>query len=283
MNVTLKSGPTRRFIPIETIVRKDELQMRADPHIENHVEQLREYLRAGGKFEPCEVVTDNKTVWLTDGWLRIRLLEEEDRGQVECEVFSGNFLEARFRALSANSRHGQSRTERDCRKAIYALIETPELLDRARRDAVGTGGLHRSIARACGVSQSTVARALESKGQRVYAGDIAARPSEPLPQEHTQTEEISSFDDEPDGKSYPATKPPRPEPTPEQRAAESVRQAGLYLKEFIGILADELIPGPLGRQLRKAAKARGESMPEDVRKWKPLTIIQKVIASQEQR
>lgn len=169
-----------RMLKIDQLIRDPALQMRenieADP--ENFA-RLLEMVSDGEMPPPCEVVSDGRAHWLTDGYLRTAVLEKAGKSSVECLILPGTFLDARMRALRANAGNGSGRTDGDRRKAVNAILDSPELLEKARNE-FGCGILA-AVAKACGVSSCTVSRSMESRGEQIHNGKIVPRRTREKP------------------------------------------------------------------------------------------------------
>ncbi len=170
------SAPTAVWVPLDRLVRDPRLQMRAaladgltDP---DTVERYCEELADGKPFPPLEVVSDGAACWLVDGFQRAAALERLGKGSAECVVYPGNFTEALLRALSANARHGLTRTPQDCRRALATLLDAPELLHKVLAGAGGRGGVYRALAATCGVSKGLLYKVLEERGMHAIGGTL---------------------------------------------------------------------------------------------------------------
>ena len=172
--------PTREWLPLETLKFPPQLQLRdlpdavladgcipADPAT---VALYREQRADGAEFPPLEVVKEvvgKKTnLWVFAGFTRGEMYRLDGVASVECLVYAGSFKDAEFWALSENSRHGKTRTPEECRKAFDKLVDSPSLLGRVLDSCKAGGGIQKGIATACGLSDSTVADYLKSRGKK---------------------------------------------------------------------------------------------------------------------
>jgi uncharacterized ParB-like nuclease family protein len=173
--------PKKEWVPLDRLVREAGLQMRAsladgltDPAT---VERYYEAFLEGDEFPPLEVVSDGQNYWLFDGFQRAAAIERAGKGSAECLVFSGSHQDALLRSISANSRHGLTRTTNDCRRAITILIDTPDLLQKVLAQAKDLGGVTRTLAITCGISKGLVGKVLEERNLRVAHGKLVKKPS----------------------------------------------------------------------------------------------------------
>ena len=172
-SVTEKPKPGREFVPLEQLVLDPRLQMRElGPNGETyHEATVAAYCEAeerGDKFPPLEVVDDGRRKYLLAGFNRVEMYRRRGVNTVEAWSYPGTFEDARFWALSENSRHGKPRTPADCRRAFDTLINDPKLREQvvAAAKKPGAGGIQRLLARACGLSAGAVGKYLADAGWR---------------------------------------------------------------------------------------------------------------------
>src|SRR5579872_3529862 len=173
--------PKREWVPLDRLVRDPGLQMRAslpdgltDP---STVERYREAMEEGEEFPPLEVVFDDKTYWLFDGFQRAAAMDLLGKGSAECLIFTGSRQDALLRAIAANARHGLTRTVNDCRRALTTLIDTPDLLQKVLANAKDQGGVHRALATTCCISKGLVSKVLEERNLRAIGGKLVKKRS----------------------------------------------------------------------------------------------------------
>ena len=187
-----ETKPKREWVPLDRLLRVPGLQMRAalpdgltNPTV---VERYHEAMADGDEFPPLEVVSDGKTYWLFDGFQRAAALERAGKGSAECLVFAGQYQDALLRAISANAKHGLTRTTNDCRRALITLLNAPELLQKTLAHVKDHGGVHRTLAAACCVSKSLVNKVLEECNLRVVGGKLLKKRSLAAPHPCDATE-----------------------------------------------------------------------------------------------
>jgi hypothetical protein len=201
----------REWVPLDRLVRDPGLQMRAslpdgltDPAT---VERYREAILEGEEFPPLEVVSDDKTYWLFDGFQRAAALELAGKGSADCLVFPGSRQDALLRAIAANARHGLTRTVNDCRRALTTLLDTPDLLQKVLAHAKDQGGVHLALAATCCISRGLVYRVLEERNLRVIGGKLVkkrALAAQQTLEESGSTAAVTSNSDSPGNSPQPA-------------------------------------------------------------------------------
>jgi hypothetical protein len=171
--------PKREWVPLDRLIRDPGLQMRAslpdgltDP---GTVERYREAIEDGDEFPPLEVVSDGETYWLFDGFQRAAALGLAAKGSAECLIYHGSYHDALLRSISANARHGLTRTVNDCRRALTTLIDTPELLEKVLAQAKDQGGVHIALATTCSISKGLVYKVLEERNLRAVCGKLVKK------------------------------------------------------------------------------------------------------------
>lgn len=149
---------------------------------QEHIATLADAWQDGAKIPAVVVFHDGSNYWLADGFHRYHAAQKCEFKDIEVEVHSGTRCDAVRYALGANAAHGLSRSPADKRKAVdICLREFSKMSDV-------------EASRVCAVSQNTV--------REVRAALEAA----------SQIEKVTTRTGA-DGKSYPATKPARKEPT----------------------------------------------------------------------
>jgi hypothetical protein len=171
-------------VPIADITLDPRLQMRETMDFA----VIDEYAENIDKLPPCKTIRDGESIWLTSGWHRYHATKKAGRSELPCTVREGTFLDALVEACGENEGHGIRRTSADKRRAVAALLGIEEW---ARKS-------DRLIADACKVGHHLVAdvRASISTGRA---------PSRPASSRRTSA----------DGRSRPATQPPRESAKPE--------------------------------------------------------------------
>lgn len=173
--------PVRRFAPLERLTFDPRLQMRALPDGQTFdpewVAELREKYQAGTRFGPLVAVGLDDPLWVIAGFHRGEVYRLEEVPSIEVDILPGTFVDARLWALSENHDHGQRRKPGDLTKAIGALLDDKALFARVDAERRRHGASwHDTLAAACGATPRTVIRALDTRGLRVYAGQIVAKP-----------------------------------------------------------------------------------------------------------
>jgi hypothetical protein len=195
----------REWVPLDRLVRDPGLQMRAalpdgltDPAT---VERYREAIVEGEEFPPLEVVSDDRTYWLFDGFQRAAALDLAGKGSADCLVFPGSRQDALLRAIAANARHGLTRTVNDCRRALTTLLDTPDLLQKVLAHARDQGGVHLALASTCCISRGLVYKVLEERNLRVLGGKLVKKSALAAQQslEESDTASIPSANSESQG------------------------------------------------------------------------------------
>jgi hypothetical protein len=301
--------PKREWVPLDRLVRDPALQMRAslpDGLTDAAtVERYREAMQEGEEFPPLEVVSDGQSYWLFDGFQRAAAVELAGKGSAECLIFSGTYQDALLRAISANARHGLTRTISDCRRALMTLIDTPELLQKVLAQAKDQGGVHLALATTCCISKGLVYKVLEDRNLRAVGGKLVKKRA--LPAQHIPEDSSSSSvgPRSPGPRSNSAeSRPtvsqtddlPHPEPISDEessanRELERTRNAVVSIRNGVRKLLD----GPFATQLLRCAgnhripfTREGSSFPlkaelsagalSEIAQWEPLGKIEAVFA-----
>ena len=159
---------------------------------------VREYAaawEAGDDLPPIDVFYDGATYWIADGFHRFYGKRDAKKKSIECVVHSGTLRDAILFAVGANRTNGLRRTNKDKRRAVLILLEDEEWrkwTDRAMADTAGVS--HTFVAEVRQNLKSLLATVANS------AADMLVQPEEKRTGK--------------DGKSYKATKPPKPAPVP---------------------------------------------------------------------
>lgn len=142
----------------------------------------------GDKFPPVDLFHDGATYLMADGFHRALAASRNEFKDIESIVHKGTKSDALKFALSANAAHGLKRTNEDKRNAVaMALAEWPTISAR-------------EIAKMCGVSNEMVS---QSRGIQLSESDNSKHASS-----SKSTKVIGAG-----GKSYPATRTPKPKAT----------------------------------------------------------------------
>lgn len=120
------------------------------PRATIHKDWIEEYaadMATGAAFPPVVVFFDGSDYWLADGYHRTGAAQALGLETIDADVRQGTQRDAILFSVSANSNHGQRRTNEDKRRAVLRLIHDPEW----------SGWSDREIARRCGVTHPFVA------------------------------------------------------------------------------------------------------------------------------
>ncbi len=301
--------PNREWLPLDRLVRDPALLMRTslpdgltDPVT---VERYREAILENSEFPPLEVVSNEETYWLFDGFQRAAAMELAGKGSAECLVFPGTRQDALLRAISANAKHGLTRSLNDCRRALTTLLDTPELLQKVLAHAKDQGGVHLALASTCGISKGLVYKVLEERNLRVIGGKLAKKRSSQS--EQTVNESASPTTDsanpKPQGKSSQAdSAQPEPGQTIEKNtdpvsestdirelerartALSSIWNACLKMLEgrlkphLLRCAANHRIPIMLSDSSRSPGTPSSDAPPLTIEVWEPLRKIEAVLS-----
>lgn len=110
------------------------------------VKQYKSEMLGNDEFPPLQTVFDGVVHWLWDGFHRYHAIRSIGVTKVEVECRSGTQQDAQDLALSANGKHGLSRTNADKRKAVEAALAMPRHADKSDH----------AIAQLCDVSKPFV-------------------------------------------------------------------------------------------------------------------------------
>lgn len=164
-----------RMVDLDQLVFDTRLQQRMNLHDEDTVQAYQQLYLEGtpdtlGRISVCE--TADGKLFVFDGWQRCEAAKRAEMKSLPATVVKGTFDDARMWSLRANSDRGLSRTKQDCRRAVYSLLDTPELLQRAYDAAKGLGGFTRAAAILCGVSKGLISKVLEVRKQQVVRNKV---------------------------------------------------------------------------------------------------------------
>jgi hypothetical protein len=130
-------------LPIAKIEMDVSIQCRAAIDTAT-VNEYAESMSAGDKFPAVELFVSEGRHWIGDGWHRVMAAVQIGAEEISANVHPGGRMAALKCALSANSVHGQRRTNADKRRCVeIAVREFAKLSSRA-------------IAEMCGVDHKTV-------------------------------------------------------------------------------------------------------------------------------
>lgn len=140
------------------------------PRAAIHQDWIKEYaedMLGGAKFPPVVVFFDGTDYWLADGFHRTAAAEASGAADIDADIRQGTQRDAILFSVSANSSHGQRRTNEDKRRAVLRLLNDPEW----------SGWSDREIARRCGVNHEMVGKLKPAPLPIVTGGSV----SEPKP------------------------------------------------------------------------------------------------------
>lgn len=127
------------------------------------VKQYKSEMLSNDKFPPIQTVFDGYVHWLWDGFHRYHAIKSIGVTQVEVECRSGTQEDAQDLALSANGKHGLSRTNADKRKAVETALSMARHANKSDRE----------VAKLCNVSQPFVGSMRNPKVKRQQAKNVA--------------------------------------------------------------------------------------------------------------
>lgn len=134
--------------------------------VEIDMEVVGDYAEAvtvGIDFPPIVVFNDGADQWLADGFHRYHAHTQAGKASIAAEVREGTVRDAILYSLGANGTHGLRRSNADKRKAVDTML----------RDAEWVGWSDSKIAKACGVSDKTVA----SRRTAIFGNSEDAQPA----------------------------------------------------------------------------------------------------------
>ena len=146
--------------PLAAIVVSPECQLRNASSAAT-VADYGEALIAGDVFPAITVFFDGERNWLADGFHRLEAHHAAGLTDIAVDVRNGSQRDATLFAAGANASHGLRRTQADKAKAIAVLLADPEWRQWSDKE----------LARRCGISDKTVAKA-----RRELSGVGAADP-----------------------------------------------------------------------------------------------------------
>jgi hypothetical protein len=121
------------------------------PRASIHQDWIKEYaedMLGGAKFPQVVVFFDGTDYWLADGFHRTAAAEAFGATDIDADVRQGTQRDAILFSVSANSAHGQRRSNEDKRRAVLRLLNDQEWSVWSDRE----------IARRCGVDHMVVVR-----------------------------------------------------------------------------------------------------------------------------
>lgn len=156
------------------------------PRVRIDMDVVRDYaerIKAGDDFPPVDVFHDGAEHWLAEGFHRYHAYKEAGHKVVPCTIRKGTVRDAVLFSCGANGHHGLPRSTKDKRKAIETLL----------KDEEWGKNTDRWIADHVLVDHKTVASVRAELGN--FPNSNEKRTGK-------------------DGKSYPASKPPKSKPEP---------------------------------------------------------------------
>lgn len=253
-----KTPPAKTVtIPLEQLTFDPRLQHRASLTDEDTVEYYSELITEGKKLKSLKAVSDGKTTWVYDGFQRGAALSDAGETAAEVEVTKGDFTDALYLSLSSNGDHGLHRNEGDKRRAVFAILDTPEILEPLLAKAEGNGGVHRVFAAACEVSRGLVQNAFDERGIQARGNKLVKKKPKP---ESPPTNNGKASHARPETLPIPGLEPDAPHPAAEsgpvdpeaQRRANDAAFAQLCAKNYADRCADAV---KKSRQLGAAVAA----------------------------
>lgn len=269
----------REWVPLERLTLDQRFQLRTDlpPGMTYHEPTVLEYLdrlNDGAEFPPLEAVEVNVArsgkkrykLFLVGGFHRAEMYRRAGTASVEVLIYPGTLEDCEFYALSQNSRETViPRTTKDKQAAFARMMDTPHLLQRVRDLAKTDGGLQRVMARALGVSKTSVTNYLKTRGLHINrAGDLEDIPEVDLftgdpDAAAVPVPEPDAADDEPEGDDTPS-----PAPSPEVQLEDIRVSASLdALNTATAAIrslrrqAETILKGPFADAFRAAAHLHG--------------------------
>jgi len=162
-------------------------QMRVGPYNEDVLKDYQEVVKEGGTLPALAVFQEDSTLWLADGFHRLKAYKNLSIREVEADVREGTKRDAILFAVGANASHGLRRTNADKRRAVETLLKDQEwggwvdaeIARRANVSAMTVGRLRKEL-----ISNNVIDAPTERTVQRGGAtftqqtGNIGKRPAE---------------------------------------------------------------------------------------------------------
>ena len=117
--------PDRTELALDTILADSRAQPREALNTET-VKAYAEEMARNAIFPPLMVFYDGEKYWLADGFHRRNAALSADIKVFRCEIRRGGLREAVLFSCSANSTHGQRRSNADKRRAVMRMLEDAE-------------------------------------------------------------------------------------------------------------------------------------------------------------
>lgn len=197
------------LLKIDDIRRNGGTQPRTELD-QSVVSEYASLMANGAVFPPVEVTYDGENYWLVDGFHRIKAAKTAGLTEFEADITPGTHEDAQWRSFAVNATHGLRRTTADKQHAIKAALKHPQ----------GTAKSDREIAAHVGVDHKTVARV---RTELSAGGEIP----------HLD-QRVGA-----DGKSYPSTQPPKPQPKPPSWLEQLLPEKWYPVKMFIKHIWDD--------------------------------------------
>ena len=164
------------IIEISSITLDTKLQPRLS--VSNSIiAEYRELWESGVQLPPVQVVSDDETFWLVDGFHRVESAKRAGKTEIEANIERGDYRTAMLRAASANATHGLRRTSAEKRLQVQRLLE----------DSEWVAWSDRTIAEICVVSppfvksvRDTLGQAQVEKTYRTRQGGISTMNTAPI-------------------------------------------------------------------------------------------------------
>lgn len=113
-------------VNIDSITIDPRLQSRAAMN-EEAVEEYAEAIRAGVKFDPVFAFEEGETLWLVEGFHRVKAHIVAGVNSIDIETKVGTFRDAWVYSLGTNKKHGARRTNADKRKVILSALSDADM------------------------------------------------------------------------------------------------------------------------------------------------------------
>lgn len=184
-------APTLETVKVKDVFRDKRLQHRnqlEDLSEGGAVEQYAEAKKGGKKLPAVKIVRDvsdtpdRGTLWLYDGFQRIGADILNKTKECEAEIIEGTYADALLLSLASNGENSViPRTKDDARRSVFALLDTPEVLETVLKSGKGKGGAHRTIAKVCDCSTGTVTNALTARELKAKGDQLVKFTPKPEP------------------------------------------------------------------------------------------------------